>query len=158
MSERSISRRQLAASMLTACHIADRHVIAAFVADAATQAAPNPFAQTSAGTVRQVWRQRAAEFQSFNIEAVGVPCLMRALSAMGVDELLVQEIVRAGPYTANVFHRGDGCQIVGAVLSGKPGAGLPTVSMDKWMRAALSPRSRARRPVTQLDLFAQVEV
>ena len=152
-----ISRRQLAGSLLAAHHIADRGVIAAFLADQATQAAPNPFAQTSAGAVRQVWRLRAAEFQSFNIEAVGVPCLLRALSAMGVDEVLVQEILRAGPHTANVFHGGDGCRIVGAVLYGKPGTGLPVIPMTKSIRAALGSRSRARRSTEQFDLFAPVE-
>jgi hypothetical protein len=151
-----ISRRQLAVSVLAAAHIAERHVIAAFIADAATQPAPNPFAQTSAGAVRQVWRQRAAEFQSFDVEAVGLPCLLAAVSAMGVDEVLVQEILRAGPHTANVFHRGDGCRIVGAVLYGKPGVGLPAIPLSRSIRAALSPRSRAGRPMDQLDLFARV--
>ena len=60
----TISRRQLAASLLTASHIAERRAVAAFLADEAIQPAPNPFPQTSAGAVRQVWRQRAAEFQS----------------------------------------------------------------------------------------------
>lgn len=152
-----ISRRQLAAALLAANRIVDRGLIAAFIADPATQAAPNPFAETSVGAVRQVWRQRAAEFRSFNIEAVGLPCLLAAVADMGVDEVLVQEILRAGSHTANVFHHGDGCQIVGAVLYGKPGTGLPAVTMSKSMRAALSPRSRARRPVGQLDLFAPVE-
>ena len=150
-----ISRRQLAVSLLAAHHIADRGVIAAFIADPATQAVPNPFAQTSAGAVRQLWRPRAKEFQSFNIEAAGMPCLLRALSAMGVDEVLVQEILRAGPHTANVFHGGDGCRIVGAVLHGKPGTGLPTIPMNKSIRAAF--RSRSRRPTEQFDLFAPVE-
>lgn len=154
MSETPISKRQLAASVLTACHIADRHVIAAFVADAATQAAPNPFAQTSAGAVRQVWRQRVAEFQSFNVDALGLSCLLTALSGMGVDEVLVQEILRAGPHTVNLFHRGDGCRIVGAVLYGKPGTGLPTGSTSRQGRAASSSRSRIRTLVGQLDLFA----
>ena len=58
----TISRRQLAASLLTASHIAERHAIAAFLADEAIQPAPTLFPQTSAGAVRQVWRQRAAEF------------------------------------------------------------------------------------------------
>ncbi|WP_246693811.1 hypothetical protein [Methylobacterium sp. WL18] len=76
---------------------------------------------------------------------------------MGVDEVLVQEILRAGPHTANVFHDGDGCRIVGAVLYGKTGTGLPAIPMTKSMRAALSSRSRARRPTEQFDLFAPVE-
>nr|WP_276592746.1 MULTISPECIES: hypothetical protein [unclassified Methylobacterium] len=137
-------------------HIADREIIAAFVGDAATQAAPNPFAQTSAGAVRQVWRQRAAEFRSFEVEAAGLPCLLMAVSGMSVDEVLVQEILRAGSHTANVFHHGDGCRIAGAVLNGKPGTGLPIIPMSKSLRAALRPRSPARMSVTQLDLFARV--
>lgn len=153
MSERPISRRQLAAALLTAGHIADRHVIAAFVADAATQAAPNPFAQTSAGAVRQFWRQRAAEFQSFDVEAAGLTCLLTAVSGLSVDEVLVQEILRAGPHTANVFHRGDGCRIVGAVLYGKPGVGLPVIPTPRSRRMVLRSPSDRLRTAGQLDLF-----
>ena len=152
----SISRRQLAASLLAATQVADRGAIAAFIADPATQAAPNPFAETSAGAVRQVWRQRAAEFQSFEIEAIGLPCLLTAVADMAVDEVLVQEILRAGRHTANVFHHGDGCLVVGAVLYGKPGTRLPVIPMSKFIRAALRPRSPTRMSVTQLDLFARV--
>lgn len=151
VTDKPITRRQLAASVRAATHIVERHAIAAFVADAATQAAPNPFAQTCAGAARQVWRQRAVEFQSFAIEAIGLACLLTALSSLRVDEELVQEIMRAGSHTANVFHRGDGCRIVGAVLYGKPGSGLPAFAMSKSSRAALGPR--ARRPAAQLDLF-----
>ena len=75
---------------------------------------------------------------------------------MEVDEVLVQEILRSGPYTANVFHSGDGCRIVGAVLYGKSGVGLPAMSMSKPIRAALNLQSRAGRSVRQLDLFIQV--
>ena len=149
-----ISRRQLAASLLAASHIGDRHVIAAFIADPATQPAPNPFAQTSAGAVRQVWRQRAAEFRSFDIEAAGLTCLLSAVADSRVDEVLVQEILRAGPHTANVFHLGDGCRIVGAVLYGKPGTGLPTDPALRRGRPASSSRARTRMLVEQLDLFA----
>src|SRR6195952_6164472 len=149
-----ISRRQLAASLLAATDIADRHAIAAFIADAATQPAPNPFPHTSAGAVRQVWRQRAAEFQSFDVEAVGLSCLLTAVSSMDVDEALMQEILRAGPHTANVFHRGDGCCIVGAVLYGKPGAGLPVCPTSKLERPSPRSRSQKRLAAGQLDLFA----
>ncbi|MCJ2061075.1 hypothetical protein MKL09_31725 [Methylobacterium sp. J-048] len=148
-----ISRRQLAASLLAAMHIAERHVIAAFVADVATQPAPNPFPQTSAGAVRQVWRQRAAEFRSFAIEAAGLTCLLATVSDLSVDEELMQEILRAGPYTANVFHRGDGCRIVGAVLYGKPGVGLPVIFASKPRREVLRPRLDHLRTAGQLDLF-----
>ena len=148
-----ISRRQLAASLLAAAHIAERYAIAAFVADAATQPAPNPFAQTSVGAVRQVWRQRAAEFQSFAIEAAGLTCLLTAVSGLSVDEELVQEILRAGPHTANVFHRGDGCQIVGAVLYGKPGVGLPVIPTPRPRRVVPRPPSERLRTAGQLDLF-----
>lgn len=150
-----ISRRQLAASLLAATDIADRHAIAAFIADAATQSASNPFPNTSVGAVRQVWRQRVAEFQSFDVEAVGLSCLLSAVSSMDVEEALVQEIVRAGPHTANVFHRGDGCWIVGAVLYGKPGTGLPVLAKLKHKHPAPSSRSWTRRDAGQLDLFAR---
>nr|NKR04293.1 hypothetical protein [Escherichia coli] len=76
---------------------------------------------------------------------------------MSVDEVLVQEILRAGPHTVNVFHHGDGCRIVGAVLYGKPGVGLPALPMARSLRAALKPRSHTRRPAQQLDLFARAE-
>ena len=148
-----ISRRQLAASLLTADHVAERCAIAAFIIDPATQPAPNPFPHTSAGAVHHVWRQRGSEFRALDIEAVGLSCLLRAVSYLDGDEALVQEILRAGPHTANVFHRGDGCRIVGAVLYGKPGSGLPFVPVPRSMRAALDPRSRARIPTGQLDLF-----
>ena len=127
------------------------------MADAATQPAPNPFPDTSVGAVRQVWRQRTAEFQSFDIKAVGLSCLLTALSGMGVEQALVQEILRAGPHTANVFHRGDGCDIVGAVLYGKPGVGLPVLPVPKAVRSALTRQSRAHRSAEQLDLFARTE-
>lgn len=150
-----ISRRQLAASLLAAIDIADRHAIAAFIADAATQPAPNPFPHTSVGAVRQVWRQRAAEFQSFDVEALGLSCLLTAVSSMDVDGALVQEIVRAGPHIANVFHRGDGCWIVGAVLYGKPGTGLPVCPTSRQKHRAPNSRSRVRIEARQLDLFAR---
>lgn len=147
-----IRRPELAAALLAAAQIADRDVIAAFVADAATQPAPNPFPQTSAGAVRQVWRQRAAEFQSFDIQAAGLACLLAVVSEMRVDAVLVQEILRAGPHTANVFHRGDDCQIVGAVLYGKPGCALPAVPVPRVRRRGSILRTRI--PADQLDLFA----
>ena len=147
----TISRRQLAASLLAASHIAERRTIAAFVADAATQPAPNPFPQTSAGAVRQTWRQRAAEFQSFAIEAAGLTCLLTTLSSLSVDEELVQEILRAGPHTANVFHQDAGCRIVGAVLYGKPGHALPAIQAVSLPHRA--PSRRRDFAAGQLDLF-----
>lgn len=148
-----ISRRQLAASLLAATHIAERYAIAAFVADAATQPAPNPFPLTSVGAVRQVWRQRAVEFRSFDVQAAGLSCLLTALSGMSVEEALVQEILRAGPHTANVFYRDDGCRIVGVVLYGKPGHGLPALPAPQLPRRAL--RRQGRNTAEQLDLFLQ---
>lgn len=148
----SICRPELASALIAAAHIGDRDVIAAFVADKATQPAPNPFPQTSAGAVRQVWRQRAAEFQSFDIQVAGLACLLAAVSDMSVDEVLVQEILRAGPHTANVFHQGGGGRIVGAVLYGKPGCALPALAMLPSLRGTSS--RRASGPTGQLDLFA----
>jgi hypothetical protein len=108
--------------------------------------------------VRQVWRQRAAEFQSFAITAAELPCLLTTLFDLRVDEALVQEILRAGPHTANVFHRDDGCQIVGAVLYGKPSVDLPAATTSKSMRAALRPSARSHRAIGQLDLFGSVGI
>lgn len=150
-----ISRRQLAASLWASDHICDRNLIASFILHPATQAAPNPFPQTSAGAVRQVWRQRAAEFQSFAIQAVGLSCLMTTVSGMGVHEALVQEILRAGAHTANVFHHGDGCQIVGAVLYGKAGVDLPSFPEQKLKRAD-RPYAHASVLSKQLDLFTRI--
>lgn len=147
----SITTHQLATSLLTAAHIADRAMIAAFIADAATQPAPNPFPKTSAGAVRQVWRQRAAEFQAFDVQVAGLACLLTALSEMKMDEVLVQEILRAGPHTANLFLHGESCRIVGAVLYGKPGFALPALSVPPIPHRTSSPRKRI--PAAQLDLF-----
>jgi hypothetical protein len=148
----TVDRRQLAASLRASGHIAERYAIAAFVADEATLPAPNAFPRTSVGAVRQAWRQRAAEFRSFDIEVAGLACLLKALSGLNLDEVLVQEILRAGPYTANVFHHGDGCRIVGAVLYGRPGAALPAPPARRAMRTS----SRSRTASGQLDLFAYV--
>ena len=150
-----ISPRQLTASLLAADHIADRHLIAAFIAQAATQPAPNPFPETSVGAVSQVWRQRAAEFQSFAVEVVGLTCLLTTLSDLSLDEPLMQEILRAGPHTVNVFHRSAGCRIVGAVLYGKSGVALPVLPIPRAKRPGPVPRSRIRGMPGQLDLFAQ---
>jgi hypothetical protein len=150
----SICRPKLASALLAAAHIADRKMIAAFVADVATHPAPNPFPQTSAGAVRQIWRQRAAEFQSFDIQVAGLVCLLAAISDMSVDEVLVQEILRAGAHTANVFHHGGGGRIVGAVLYGKPGCALPALAMLPSLRRASS--RHASGAAGQLDLFAGI--
>ncbi|MFB0493732.1 hypothetical protein ABIE45_006388 [Methylobacterium sp. OAE515] len=150
-----ISPRQLTASLLAADHIADRHLIAAFVDQAATQPAPNPFPETSVGTVSQVWRQRAVEFQSFAVEVAGLTCLLATLSDLSLDEPLMQEILRAGPHTVNVFHRGDGCRIVGAVLYGKPGVALPVLPILRAKASGSAPRSRGRVVPGQLELFTQ---
>lgn len=147
-----ITQHQLAAAVLAADHIVDRQAIAAFVADATTQPAPNPFPNTSAGAVRQVWQQRVIEFQSFGIQVAGLACLLTSLSGMSVDEPLVQAILRAGPHTANVFRHGDGSRIVGAVLYGKPGFALPALPVPRSLHRTSSRRTRI--PAGQLDLFA----
>ena len=46
----------------------------------------------------------------------------------------MQEILRVGPHTANVSHRGDGCRIIGAVLYGNTGISLPVFSVPKHRR------------------------
>ncbi|GAB6974529.1 hypothetical protein [Methylobacterium phyllosphaerae] len=151
-----IIQHQLAAAVLASDHIIDRRVIAAFVADAATQPAPNPFPNTSAGAVRQVWQQRVVEFQSFGIQVAGLACLLTALANMSVDEPLVQEILRAGPHTTNVFSHADGSRIVGAVLYGKPGFALPALPVSRSLHQTSGRRMRI--PAGQLDLFADAGV
>ena len=81
-----------------------------------------------------------------------------SLLMQGIDEALVQEILRAGPHTANVFHRGDGCQIVGAVLYSKPAVGLPVATTSRSGRLALRPSARYHRATGQLDLFGPVGI
>ncbi len=61
----------------------------------------------------------------------GLACLLTALANMSVDEPLVQEILRAGPHTTNVFSHADGSRIVGAVLYGKPGFALPALPVSR---------------------------
>lgn len=142
---------QIAASLLAATHIADRHLIASFAANPRTHLAPNPFAQTCAGAVRQIWRQRATEFESFDVHVAGLSCLLRVLTDMSIDEVLVQEILREGRHTANVFYRGDGVCIVGAVLYGKPGIALPVLPAVKIAQPVSGRRKRG--VADQLDLF-----
>ena len=81
-----------------------------------------------------------------------------SLSMRGIGEALVQEILRAGPHTADVFHRGNGCQIVGAVLYNKPGVGLPVANTSRSGRLALRPSARGHRATGQLDLFGAVGI
>ncbi len=66
----------------------------------------------------------------------------------------MQEILRAGPHTANVFHRGDGCRIVApcSMASRRRSAILP---LPRARRPGMAPRSRARVTPGQLDLFTQ---
>jgi hypothetical protein len=149
-----ISRRQLAASFLATTRLTERATIAAFIAADTTDFAPNPFSQTSAGVVRYVWTQRGGEFRPLGVMAVGLPGLLMALSEMDADEPVTQEILRAGPHTANVFHHGDGVRMIGAVLYGKPGIPLPTPPRQGRIRSV--PVERSRRTEGQLDLFAMV--
>lgn len=148
----TVDRRQLAASLRAATHIAERHTIAAFIADTATQPAPNPFPVTSVGAVLQTWRQRAVEFRSFDVEAAGLGGLLTVLSDLNLRGALVQEILRAEPHTATVFHHGEGCQIVGAVLYGKPGVALPVPPTSRAVRSG----QRSQTLSAQLDLFVRV--
>lgn len=141
------TKRQLAASLRVCAHIADRERIADFLAAETTQAGVNPFRQTSAGAQLNIWSGHSFEFRSSRTEVLGLTCLMHTLHGLPGDEPLVQEILQAGPFRAYVYHRGDGCQIVGSILHGKPGIALPVVP----------PRGRRRRAKhtsqAQLDLF-----
>lgn len=151
-----ISRRQLAASLLATPRFAERTVIADFVAADTTDFAPNSFPHTSAGVVRYVWTQRGSEFRPLGVMAVGLQDLLMALCGMDADEPVTQEILRAGPHTANVFHHGDGVSIIGAVLYGRPGVALPSPSKRGSARTVSGRRSRTPQMNGQLDLFGMV--
>jgi hypothetical protein len=146
-----VTKRQLAASLRACSHIADRETIASFLVDEATEGSVNPFWQTSAGAQRQIWSGQSFEFRSSRIESLGLGCLLKALGALVGDEPLVQEIFRSGPFRAYVYHRGDGCQIIGAVLHGAANMALPAVKHRPLTNG--SRRSMQAHSV-QLDLFA----
>ncbi len=134
-----------------ALQIAEREAIAAFFLDPATTLADyNPLSRTSAGAQRQIWTGRQREFATFGVAALGEPCLLYALHALPNDELLVQEMLQAGPYRAYAYHHGDGCRIVGAVLHAKGNASLPVMTLPR----RTGTRRNMRRPSQQLDLFA----
>ena len=80
--------------------------------------------------------------------------LLHTLQGIPSETPLVQEILRSGPHTLYVFHYGDGCQIVGAVLHGKANIPLPVPIAPKRGRK----RSRIHSAIasSQLDLFAAV--
>lgn len=149
----SITRRQLAASLRACTHVADREAIARFLLDPATEASLNPFRETSAGAQRSIWAGQAFEFRSSRTEALGLACLLRALYTLPAGEPLVQELFGVGPYRAAIYHLGDGCQLIGAVLRGRGPMTLPVFN-------TLTQRRTARRspptPSRQLDLFAFV--
>ena len=146
-----IPRRQLAASIRTALHIADRDAIAAFVLDESTVFSPyNPFSRTSVGAQRQVWTGYQREFFFSNVASRGLTCLLKALHARPDDEAIVQEILQADGCRAYVYHHGDGCRIVGAVLHARGTGALPVIKpLSRGGR-----RGRGQGSALQLDLFA----
>jgi len=147
------SKQQLAAATSRALHVAERERFCAFIADEATQFALNPFAVTTVGVVLQRWSTRRIEFRAFGIVEAGLACLLNCAGARPETDTLLQEILKAGPYTLYLFHDGDGCRILGGVLHGKPGLALP----DFRPRPQRSRRS-APSQVAQLDLFAAAGV
>jgi hypothetical protein len=147
-----VTKRQLAASIQGAHHIGDRSAIAAFILDDATEFGANPFRRTSAGAQRQTWSGCSHEFPALGIQFAGLPCLLQALALLPTHEPLEQEVFRAGPFTAYIYHHGDGCRIVGAVLHGRPGIPLPGFAEVPCPQP--SRRGRPRTPSAQLDLFA----
>ena len=146
-----IPQRQLAASIRTALHIVDRDAIAAFVLDEGTMfASLNPFARTSVGAQRQIWTGYQREFYFSNVASLGLACLLKALRARPDDEAVIQEILHADGCRAYVYHSGDGCQIVGAVLHARGTGALPVIKpLPRRGR-----RGRGRVSALQLDLFA----
>ncbi|TXN00176.1 hypothetical protein FV242_23075 [Methylobacterium sp. WL64] len=144
-----ITKRQLAAAVLGAAHIAERAAIAAFIHADATEFGVNPFARTSAGAVRHVWSANVFEFRALEVHALGLTCLLRAVSHLATETPLVQEILRSGPHTLHAFHHGDVCGIVGTVLYGRPRVPLPMPDLPR-----VRPGRRREAATPQLDLFS----
>ena len=149
----TVSKQQLATATSRALHVDERERFCAFIADEATQFAPNPFAVTTVGVVLQRWSTRRIEFRAFGIVEAGLACLLSSAGTRPETDMLVQEILKAGPYTLYLFHDGDGCRILGGVLHGKPGLDLPGFRPGTQRRRRSSPAQ-----VAQLDLFAAAGV
>lgn len=145
-----MTQAELTEAILAAAHLPERAMLAAFVRDPGTAFAVNPFARTSVAAVKHTWTVQAFEFPTRDIQAAGLTELLRALSILPAAEPLTQEILRSGAHTLNAFHRGEQCEIVGAVLYGRPHMPLPVLP------AALPAKTkgRPRRFTGQLDLFA----
>lgn len=147
----TITKRQLAASLCVCSQIADCETIAGFLVDEATQPSVNPFRQTSAGAQLTTWTAQSFEHRASRTEVLGLGCLLRVLGALPGDTALVQELFGSGLYRAYVYHYGDGCQIVGAILHSSRQMALPAIKrLPVRRRAQPSSSARAR----QLDLFA----
>lgn len=149
----TLSKQQLATATSIALHVDERERFCAFIADEATQFAPNPFAVTTVGVVLQRWLTRRIEFRAFGIVEAGLACLLSCAGTRPETDTLVQEILKAGPYTLYLFHDGDGCRILGGVLHAKPGLDLPDFRPGTRRR-----RRSTQTQVAQLDLFAATGV
>jgi hypothetical protein len=145
-----VTKRQLSASIRASLHIDNHSTIAAFILHDATVFGANPFRHTSAGAQRQTWSGRCHEFRALAIPCIGLPGLLQRLAFLPIDEPLEQEVLRAGPFTAYVYHHGDGCRIVGAVLHGQSNIPLPAPTRSK---ACGRPRAYRVGGSEQLDLF-----
>ena len=147
----TISKKQLAAALLSTLHVDERERFSAFITDDATRFAPNPFAVTTVGVVVQTWSTRRFEFSAFAIVQAGLDGLLNCARARCPTDTLLQEILKAGSHTLYLFHEGDGCGILGGVLHGKPGSALPCFTPHNRRQRKPSPHRNA-----QLDLFTTV--
>ncbi len=120
----SEDKRRLA-DALRAGAIAERDRLMAFVLDAATAFAANPFPSTTAGAARQRWGLREIEFEAMQVASAGLSCLMRELARLPSGEPLRQEILRTPAHVLYLLHHGESGRIIGAVLHGKPREALP---------------------------------
>ncbi|MCJ2059734.1 hypothetical protein MKL09_24780 [Methylobacterium sp. J-048] len=105
--------------------------------------------------MRRVWRQRAAEFQAFAVQAAGRACLLTAVSDMTVDGVRPREILEPGPHTTNVFLRGENSRIAGVVPYGKPGLARPALPVPPTLRLTSGPHKGIL--AAQLGLFASAK-
>lgn len=145
-----MTQTELADAILAATHLPERALLAAFVRDPGTACAVNPFARTSVAAVKHTWTVQVFEFPSRDVEAVGLPELLQALSNLPSSKPPTQEILRSGAHSLNAFRRGDRHEIVGAVLYGRPHVHLPVSPAATPNK----PRTRVHHSVGQLDLFA----
>lgn len=129
----------------------DRVLLAAFLLDAGTDFALNPFPSTTAGAARLTCAGLAFEYPILGIHAAGLPCLVEALAGLPKATPLTRCILKSAAHTCTVFTTADGA-CVGAYLYGKAGVSLPVFAPPASVPTPCKSR-RDQIKAQQLDLF-----